>query len=90
MSKPILEWSDDEVIAHSDELALRVMRKETTAADVRMVHELACRLRSANKRLVAAGSDKGKACKPCNETGAVHCADPANCGGPWDDRAITG
>lgn len=57
MSKPILEWSDDELIAVSDELAMRVMRKETTAADVRLVHELAVRLRSANKRLLAAEAD---------------------------------
>lgn len=57
MRKPILEWSDDELIAVSDELALRVMRKETTVADVRLVHELAVRLRSANKRLLAAEAD---------------------------------
>ena len=25
-------------------------------------------------------------CEPCNATGAIHCADPANCGGPWDDH----
>ena len=31
-----------------------------------------------------------KLCKPCNDTGATHCADPANCGGPWDDRAPCG
>jgi len=22
-------------------------------------------------------------CDACQETGAVHCSDPANCGGPW-------
>lgn len=22
-------------------------------------------------------------CKPCRETGAIHCSDPENCGGPW-------
>lgn len=22
-------------------------------------------------------------CRPCRETGAIHCSDPANCGGPW-------
>ncbi len=22
-------------------------------------------------------------CEPCRETGAIHCADPQNCGGPW-------
>ena len=27
-----------------------------------------------------------KWCKPCRETGAIHCSDPANCGGPWDAR----
>jgi hypothetical protein len=25
-----------------------------------------------------------KRCEPCRATGAVHCADPENCGGPWD------
>lgn len=27
-----------------------------------------------------------KRCDPCRETGAIHCADPSNCGGPWDAR----
>jgi len=22
-------------------------------------------------------------CKACRETGAIHCSDPENCGGPW-------
>lgn len=25
-----------------------------------------------------------KRCEPCRATGAVHCSDPENCGGPWD------
>lgn len=27
-----------------------------------------------------------KRCEPCRATGAIHCSDPANCGGPWDER----
>lgn len=27
-----------------------------------------------------------KRCEPCRATGALHCADPENCGGPWDKR----
>ena len=27
-----------------------------------------------------------KRCEPCRATGAVHCSDPENCGGPWDKR----
>jgi hypothetical protein len=22
-------------------------------------------------------------CEACRETGAIHCSDPENCGGPW-------
>lgn len=31
-------------------------------------------------------------CKPCRETGAIHCSDPENCGGPWTvpNAALTG
>ena len=25
-------------------------------------------------------------CKPCNEDGLWHCANPESCGGPWDAR----
>lgn len=28
-----------------------------------------------------------KRCEPCRATGAIHCAYPNECGGPWDDRA---
>ena len=27
-------------------------------------------------------SGTAKRCEPCRETGAIHCSDPANCGGP--------
>jgi hypothetical protein len=27
-----------------------------------------------------------KRCEECRATGAVHCSDPENCGGPWDKR----
>lgn len=30
--------------------------------------------------------DPTKYCKGCREAGAVHCSDPANCGGPWDKK----
>ena len=29
---------------------------------------------------------KIKRCRACNETGALHCANPESCGGPWDDH----
>jgi hypothetical protein len=38
---------------------------------------------------IALGTIQGpapKRCEPCRATGAVHCSDPANCGGPWDDH----
>ena len=25
-------------------------------------------------------------CEACRATGAIHCSDPGNCGGPWDTR----
>ena len=28
-----------------------------------------------------------KRCEPCRATGAIHCAHPDECGGPWDTRA---
>ena len=31
-------------------------------------------------------TERGKRCEPCRATGAIHCADPENCGGPWDKR----
>jgi len=27
-----------------------------------------------------------KRCEPCRAANMIHCADPANCGGPWDAR----
>lgn len=27
-----------------------------------------------------------KKCRDCNKVGMSHCSDPANCGGPWDER----
>ena len=43
--------------------------------------------RIALERSGDAAAMAGKRCEACRETGAVHCADPANCGGPWDARA---
>lgn len=37
-----------------------------------------------NKARVAL--DRSVTCDACLDTGAVHCADPSNCGGPWDAR----
>ena len=48
--KPILEWTDDEVIKYADGVASRVARKEPISGDVRMILELACRLRAATTR----------------------------------------
>lgn len=31
-----------------------------------------------------------KRCIPCREVGALHCSDPSNCGGPWDEHKSTG
>lgn len=28
-------------------------------------------------------TDDTRRCKACRETGAIHCSDPENCGGPW-------
>mgnify|MGYP001290376002 CR=1 FL=1 len=28
-------------------------------------------------------TDDTRRCEACRETGAIHCSDPENCGGPW-------
>lgn len=30
-------------------------------------------------------AEEQKVCEPCRNTGAIHCSDPVNCGGPWSD-----
>ena len=30
--------------------------------------------------------DTRKRCEPCRQTGLIHCSDPSNCGGPWDEH----
>lgn len=49
----------------------------------RLCHVASCR--SVADAIERARSMNGKRCEPCRQTGAIHCADPANCGGPWSD-----
>lgn len=33
----------------------------------------------------AQSAEEQKVCEACRNTGAIHCSDPVNCGGPWSD-----
>ena len=50
-------------------------------------------LKRAVEALAKVGAGRtAKHCDPCRETGAIHCSDPENCGGPWDvhNAGVTG
>lgn len=41
---------------------------------------------TAEQQRILDAIPKKKRCEACRAVGAVHCSDPSNCGGPWDEH----
>jgi len=64
-------------------LSFEIQRDLPNTADISAVPHNA--LEDA-RALARAATANRKWCKPCRQTGMVHCSDPENCGGPWDSH----